>query len=286
MLLQAILFGIVLLTAWEYAGWFEPRADKIIFGYDVRPFVYRMLIPLIAWALKALGLTSLLAIQLTITGSAVGLLFSTKYLLDTFFGDRLRNFILAALSTVLFMLLFFWPAMPYDLATASFFAFSIGLLARRKMLAYFLLFPLACFNRETTLLLVFVYSVHFLWDDYKSLIPGLVYQIFIWTLVRAILIQVWEDAPGNGFSFNFMHNLELYWQYPWASLFHWAIIGLVFWLCLRDLTNKPPILQDTFLIWAPLMLVAYMLIGWSFEVRFFAELYPIVVAMLVGDRNG
>ncbi len=76
-----------MLTAKQYAQWaFQnlTRAEWIVFGLEIRPYVYRALVPFVSRVLVFLGMGPKQALTVVVVASAIGLLYGIKYLVGSF----------------------------------------------------------------------------------------------------------------------------------------------------------------------------------------------------------
>lgn len=179
------------------------------------------------------------------------------------------------------MVVFFNDCKIYDLATAAFFAWCLGFLARGQLGAYLGTFALANINRETTIFLVIVFLIYSLGrlDWRRYLVLGAL-QLGLFMATRLSIMSLFADRQGDAFLIRPLENLQLFLQSPMWSLAHWALIALVLWLCLRRWRSSHRLLQVAFLVMAPALLILYLVAGWAFEVRVFAEVFPVVWVML------
>jgi hypothetical protein len=164
----------------------------------------------------------------------------------------------------------------YDLATAAWFAFSIGLLARGKVGIYYLLFPLGCLNRETAFLMTLLFLVHFGLSHWR----GVLYQAGLFVVIRALIVIAYADLPGFSVELQPASNWQLFAEHPLLSAIHWTGFAVIAWLCVRNWSTQPVLLRQAFLVFAPALLILYLLFGVSFELRVFAELYPVAFALI------
>lgn len=192
--------------------------------------------------------------------------------------DRdLKIFFLAAAGVLVFMVVFINQCKVYDLATAAFVALGLGLMARGKLLHYLAMFAVANFNRETMFLLTMVFIVYFFWRlELKRYLMAIGCQLVIFCLARALLMIRFAANPGTVMLVRPVENLQLFLASPIGSLVHWLGFGLVLWLCLRRWKITPRLLQVAFAVMMPVLLILYLVIGWAFEIRVFAEVYPVV----------
>lgn len=88
--IRLVKFFIVLLVgliAREYANYFyyaEGGAPLIVYSLENRPYVYRVLVPWLAYALTALGLSPETALHFVIVCTAIGFLYALVYLFKSF----------------------------------------------------------------------------------------------------------------------------------------------------------------------------------------------------------
>ena len=195
----------------------------------------------------------------------------------------LREFFIAVLAVELFMFVFFLECKVYDLSTAMFFALSLGLLARGKFKGYYLLFPVACLNRETMFLLIIFFMVYYVKRlETRDWLTGVAYQGFVFVSIRLLLMAVFADNAGVPVLFRAWENLADYIKYPWRSLLFFAGVLIIVWVCMRNWHEKPVLLRTAFVVFAPVLMVLYVLFGWAFEIRVFAEVYPVMWVMVLG----
>lgn len=192
---------------------------------------------------------------------------------------NLREFALASIATVVFMALLIWAQQPYDMTTAALFALLLALLARHRYLAYYIVFPIACLNRETTILMTFVFMFHLFPDGAARWVPGVVYQLVVFVIIRIGVMWMYADNPGVPFLFRPIENVQAFLRYPVASVIHWSLFAFAAWVCLRGWDQKPLIFRRAFIVLAPSLMLLYLVFGWTFEIRVFAEIYPVVFAL-------
>lgn len=82
--LKVSLLTTVILTAQQYAHWAYQnriRAEWIVYGEEIRPYVYRALIPFLARILVFLGMGPEQALTIVVVVSAIGLVYGIQYLI-------------------------------------------------------------------------------------------------------------------------------------------------------------------------------------------------------------
>lgn len=240
------------------------QLDALIAGTADRPFVTRQLIPLLVGALAP--------DPAYYWPLAAGLVVAFMLGYGALVARLTRTPCLALTSTVL---LFLRGGFPYDAATLFFAALVLALVRGRRWGWLLLVFPLACLNRETTLLFIVplvLYHGRAGWP----VAAGLVGQ---WALVRGALALAYAANPGAAFEWHGHEHLWLWEQSP---------LGFVV------ITGVPPlVLVAAYAGWrrfdrwlracAPLPLVLYalfVLFGYPLEWRVFAEVHVVLFLMI------
>lgn len=199
-------------------------------------------------------------------------------------AEHFEDFMRACLALELFCLMGYRFAKIYDLPTVVTFALGLAFLARGKWQAYMWLFVLGCVNRETTALLTLVFAVYFFrrmsWGVWFS---GICLQGLIFVVIRIQLMWLFADKAGSAFWFQPRENLEAFLRVPWLGAVHWAVFALIIWLCVRNWQRKPVFLRTAFTVLMPVSLVLYVVLGNAFEVRVFAEVFPVAWALAFSD---
>ena len=226
------------------------------------------------------GLQADVAVILVVFLTTLGFAYSLRYLYKAFWFNLLRGELITLVGLELVFLMIVLEAKFYDMSTAFLFTLGLGLLARNKFFAFYFLYPLACLNRETTFLMTLIFVVYFFRRiNLRSLIKGIVYQVFIYIVIRLCLMAVFADVPGSPFLFRATEHMREFINLPWETLEFLGGVTLIVWLCLRNWEKKPLFLRTAFIILAPLLMMMFILFGWGFEIRVFVEIYAVVVLL-------
>lgn len=248
---------------------------------DVRPYVYRLLLPSLARGLAWItGLDPGACLLALFILSAVGLYFSLKYLYRSFWPDDRSASVVAFAGSVFFFMLIFIHGKSYDPATGMFFSLALALLARQKFGLYYLLFPLATLNRETTFLLLPLFAIL-----YRDRLAGLAYQVVVYSVLKILVMLAFADFPGEAFLFRPAAVIDEYLSDPARSLGSLAIFSLMLWLVFRRWEEKPALLRVAFLTIAPALLALHFLMGFAFEFRVLAEGMPAAFLLATAPRT-
>lgn len=191
-----------------------------------------------------------------------------------------------ALAVMACMLLFFYECKVYDLSSAMFFAFGLGLLVRRAWLRYLLVFALGCLNRETIVLLTLVFAVHY-WDrlDRKTWLTLLTLQLIIFVSLRLWLLTIFALSPGVPYWWRLTANLLIFQKDVKFMLWHLLGFGLVLSPCILRWQLQPIFIRQAFSLLLPALTVLYLIFGWVGELRVFIEAFPVIWYMTVGTAT-
>ena len=179
----------------------------------------------------------------------------------------------------------------YDFPVLFLFCLGLYFLATENWIGFFVLYPLSCFNKETTILLTVVYCLHF--TNRSSLFTKvywlrLLYQIAFFLAIRFWLTHHFEDRPGQWQEFHLWRNTSLMQSH--THLFY-ALFGI--WVVLaftlpHRWNRKPHFLRHA--IWIGFILLPLdALYGFLDELRTYYEVYPVALLLVVftiGERVG
>jgi len=174
-----------------------------------------------------------------------------------------------------------WYRVPYDIPSLFFFSACIYLILSRNFLAFYPVFVLATFNRETSIFLVLFFAICE-WESGLVLMLHLFAQVMLWIATKAYLRHLFR---ANGTVMADVHHLKsnLHFlmnpsQWPQlASIFAFMLPVIFFgfhWI--RDRRIQFAVLS-IFPLWFALMMV----VGVIIEIRVFNELSALS-ALAVG----
>jgi hypothetical protein len=285
--LDLFLVSVVAFSAYQfYYVWLAWKGfsylELVAYSLEDRPYVYRLLIPVLSRALE--GLTGIHAVYCMIflfVLSAIGLFYALRYLYTAFLEDHSYASIVSFVGCEITFLLILLGVKVYDIATAMFFALSLGLLARGKYIPYYLLFAIASLNRDTTFLLTLFFIVYFL-----NRMPrpqyffGVLYQIFAYIAVKASVMSVYAEVPGELFFFNPIGVIKGYGDQPeWFAILILSFFVVLLGMALYQRNDKPKFLRAAFMTIFPAQLVLHVFLGYPYEIRVFAEMMPVLLLL-------
>ena len=257
-------------------GWIRSIANS----QDSRPFVYRMLLPFLSrLAEKITGVDAVACLFFLIVLSGIGFYYSVRYLYTTFRDDAYTDIITFAVCEFTIILLLVSIEV-YDLASVMFFTLSLALLANRKYWLFFVIFPIATLNRETTILLTGFFALY-LWNKLprRVWIGGTLYQAIVYILIKLAVNRYFAHLPGMTFDWAWREVLIVYWhRYMLTGLILLIMLALLYFI-LKQWKKKPEFLRAAFLLIFPALVVIHLLIGQAFELRVLGEIFPVTVML-------
>jgi len=292
-LFLATAVGITYLFADAWIGLYGENnnydnANSIVSFAIERPYVYRLLVPAIARGLMLLtSLPADIALVIVIMLSGIGLFYSVRYLAMAFDKDDTRASISAILCVAITVIFCQLNGKVYDLATTMFFALLLGLLARGRLGLYYIVFPIAVLNRETTALLIPFFAIYFILyqTPRRHILAGVLYQCTVFVVIYLLVTTVFADNPGELFVWNPAEVIGMYAAYPFVTLALLTIASIALYIVFRGWIEKPAFLRIAFLCLLPIQLILHLLMGYAFEVRVFAEGFPVIVLLVYAGRK-
>jgi hypothetical protein len=162
----------------------------------------------------------------------------------------------------------------------------LALVACARWRAFVVLFPFACLNKETAILLSLVVVIRHARRPHAW--PGstfrwlLAYQVVLFLIIRGGLLYAFRNNPGTTVEMHlFDHNWQVLLHPSWMSKRLLLAVGALL-VGVSGWKRKPTFLQDALLALAPVLLVMGLTVGQVDEIRAYYEVYPVVV-LLVAD---
>lgn len=257
--------------------------DAFIRGTANKPFVFRALVPLLMRVGTAIipydpKIYASLAMYL----SLLGFIIAFRYLIHYFWSpspatDVWTLFSLPALAPLMLI-----NGHIYDLPTLFLFTLELAFLVRGRFWPFLLVYPVACLNKETTILLTAIFVV--CWyhrTQRRQFIALLIAQVATYGLIRLVLMWMFRDNAGGMVEYHLPDQIYFVLNAPVIE----AIYGLfaigVFALMLHDTAHKPWELKLAALVTLPPLAILYFIFGGPLEIRVFYEAFPIVYTLAI-----
>lgn len=283
--LFALLFSyhFAFLRAQETFVYAPASPQALAQGTAPTPYQYRVLVPAAAgWLAGATGLPLEALFRLLEFAATLALFYAVRAFLLLFTPEaRLASLFTLLLAYVLpfnFTYTFFYP---YDLPALLLTTLGLIALYRRQWPAFYALFVLATFNRETSYFLSFVFlAVSAGREAPGTIAKHLTAQAGLWLLIKGGLFLLFRHNPAQGagmFEFQFFRNLEMLAQPgTWLLLArNWGMLWV--FLLLWHGRIRSPFLRRALLAGLAQLAVLFA-VGVIEELRIYGELIPLVLA--------
>jgi hypothetical protein len=210
-------------------------------------------------------------------GCFFGLAFALRYLIRLFYDYPSFVEELAPVGGLMILPVFFkYYSYIYDPCTLFLFTLAVGLMATRRYSLFYLIFLLATFNKETSILVAALFFMQeFRVMRKSSLARHMLLQVSIWIAVRGLIMFLFRSNEGSLFEFHLLRNLELI-HSPRHLIYFILVIGVFVTLLRHGWAEKPVFLRNgLFVTLVPLILLA-LFFGWVDELRDYYEAYPFL----------
>lgn len=248
---------------------------------EVKPGVFRALIPILSQTAESItGITSVFWMGMFVVLSAVGVFYSIRYLHSTFSFEAYPDTVAFSATMVIFVITLAEMHV-YDFASGMFTALCMALIARRHFIWFYILFPIATLNRETTFLLtIFFFIYGYFYIPRLHWILGSAYQTIMYFLVRVLTLSMFADVPGSLYWSTWDHIITTYRTLYLQTFILITLIIAMLFMVFRGWKQKPEFLRIAFLVIFPLQVILHFTVGMPFEIRVFVESVPLAACLI------
>ncbi len=171
----------------------------------------------------------------------------------------------------------------YDFPLLFLFTAALALLAYGKLSWYLMVLPLVCLTKETAVLLIFFFAVHFRarTREYFGL---LAIQVAMFGIIRLVLMWIFRNNPGGDLEFHLADQIQLYAANPIFTAIWFGFWALVIALVAYQFSAKPKFLREAMLTITIPMAILYVFFALPFELRDFYEAFPVLLLLCVPPR--
>ncbi|UCH64714.1 MAG: hypothetical protein JSW63_08790 [Ignavibacterium sp.] len=208
-----------------------------------------------------------------------GFVIAVRYLFALFYDSSVM---LPNLVSILALLglptMFQYTSFLYDFPSLLLYTLGLIFLYQQDWKKFLILYPVACLNKETTILLTFIFFIFYRHklraDNFYKL---LFIQLTIFAVVKVFLFVIFKSNPGTFVEFHLLdHNLGLLAGYDLPLAF--AILGMIM-LVYYKWQEKPFFIRTTLWALVPLIFLTLFL-GYLDELRDYYEVYPTVIILI------
>jgi len=221
-----------------------------------------------------------------------GFCWAFRMLISTVYVLRAVGLDLLCIIALLGLVIFFGFGYIYDFSSLFFFTLALAYLARQKWLSYSLTFVLALLNKETAVLLFFIF-IPYAWMTLKRsrstffLLAG--GQLSALLAIRWMLTRLYSGNPGALVEIHTYESGLILQAFPGLVILLMAV-GILLAGLIAFRWNRKPILLRWSAVALPPLLILYLVFGLLTEIRVFYEAYPIVWGLTLGgflrSQNG
>jgi len=293
-------------------GYERAMFPEMVYGTAWKPFVYRTLLPTTVRAISEVipqkvhnyftekvsnsqlsilvleklkweseYITEYLVAMLLMYLSLLGFVYAFRKLFNEIYSSS-KWFINFISIVMLFALppMFQYYSYVYDFPTLFLFTLGLLFLKQRNWSYFLILFFIACFNKETTILLTLVFVIHHYKDSsiskkvYTQLIAA---QLAIFLMVKILLYFIFLNNAGGFVEFHLIDRNYLI--FNGYSLVVFVVLLTIFLGIFSRWDEKPKFLKDSLWIAIPLLILTLFL-GFFDELRDYYEVFPVIVLLI------
>ncbi|MEJ2195177.1 MAG: hypothetical protein P8X73_10025 [Ignavibacteriaceae bacterium] len=211
--------------------------------------------------------------------SLMGFTLAVRYLFTLFYDS---SALYANLVSILALLglptMFQYTSFLYDFPTLFLYTFGLILLYKQDWKNFLILYPIACFNKETTILLTIIFFIYYRprlrTDHFYKL---LLIQLTIFVIIKVLLFILFKSNLGSFIEFHLVdHNIGLLTGYNLTLAFTlFSLIILIYY----KWQEKPQFIKITLWTLVPLLILTLFL-GYLDELRDYYEVYSSVIILI------
>jgi len=250
------------------------------FLYDIteRPYVYRQLVPILSWGVRAItGVSFDTSVRIILIFAFIGMEEALRYFHRGFYHGDIKTEVYIILTSLIVAMIGMWPPHTYDALTVALFSFAFALLHRGRLMAFFLLFPIICLNRETSFLLILCFIVYtWQWLSHRQIFLLTSLSGIVYLTIRMALEWSFRTYPGYDTMFRLPSNIDTALTYPYIIISHMIIFLLILSMVHTKWIFMPRLIKNALCIFAPVLIIAYLTIGFIMEIRVFLEIVPLL----------
>lgn len=192
-------------------------------------------------------------------------------------GAPLAGDVAPAVGLLFLPLFFVYNHYVYDPSTILIWALAALFLLTKRYPLFYVMFTLAAFNKETSILLLPVFLVASYQEMRRPLLAGhLAALALIWLAAKAYVTMRFAANPGGFVEFHlFDHNLDLF-SHPLALAYFLAVAGLFAVLAASGWRETPAAVRRSLLVILAAQATLALFFGYVDELRQYYEATPFL----------
>lgn len=259
--------------------WVDPVFGfvDLISGTAYRPYVYRILVPLMVQNLgRIFPLNPVIYTSAIMFLSLLGFGFTMGSFAEFFWKSKVMARITSILALIGLIPFLARDGKIYDFSAIFLFSLGLLLMAREQWNGFFVIFLIGCINKETMVFLTLVFAIHFFRKmPSKKYWPILMGQTLVFGVIKLWITWTFRNNPGGVVEFHLFDQINGFLCLPVFLLYYvsFALCAAIFIIC--DWRKKPEFLRFAMASLLPAVLVANLFFGVPYEIRAFMDLYPV-----------
>jgi hypothetical protein len=247
--------------------WRQPLTNKVLVAFRAQP----------AYATEAAVTIILMYFSL------FGFVLAFRKLCNALYDMAPHTSIFLSSIAAIVLIIFCNYGYVYDYTTLFLFTLSFLFLIRSQWRQYLLCFAIACINKETTILLAFIFLMYY---RRRQEIPKRTFlilfsiQVIIYAFIKFCLFVIFSNNPGGNFEYYLPLHLIMFYGVPQRMIIFTIGQIAIFVGALYQWQQKPAALLHAASLAMPLC-VLYFFFGYPFEIRVFYEIYPMVLLLVL-----
>jgi hypothetical protein len=294
----------------------NPRASfpDMVTGHAFKPYVYRALVPtitrmsvsilpsamkaqvdailwrqpltskvLVAFRAQPANATEAAVTILLMYLSLFGFVLAFRKLCNTLYDMAPHTSIFLSSIAAIGLIIFCNYGYVYDYTTLFLFTLSFLFLVRSQWKQYLVSFAITCINKETTILLTFIFLMYY---GRKRELPKRTFlmlfsvQVITYSFIKLCLFVIFVNNPGGNVEYYLPLHLIMFLGVPQRMIVFTTGQLAIFVGALYQWRRKPIVLLHAASLAMPLCIL-YFFFGYPFEIRVFYEIYPMVLLLVL-----
>lgn len=274
-----ITVSVIFLWYINRFTWTDPEFQvmDMIYGRAYRPYVYRVLVPLLVRALECFYpchplIYTLIIMYLSLIAFALTIRFFVIFL----WNSKLLGEVSSILSIIALFPFLIRDGKIYDFMALFLNVLGLYFLMRKKWIGYFVVFVFGCMNKETMVLLTIIFAAgYFQKLDSREYWRLFLLQVFFFCVIKITISWIFRDNPGDVAYYQLRSHLYIITHNPYYLLVYGSFAICVAIFVILDWSQKPEFLRIAATCLIPVLVPLNLLFAKGFEIRNYLDLFPV-----------
>lgn len=255
----------------------------LIYGTAYRPYVYRVLVPILVQFLNRIfPLNPVIYALALMFLSLLGFGLTMRSFADFFWKSNATARIISILSLIGLIPFLARDGKIYDFPAIFLSGLGLLLMARQQWNWFLVIYLIGCINKETTVFLTLVFAVY----NFRRM-PARKYwtlwigQALIFGVTKLMVTWTFRNNPGGVVEFHLYDHIKGFLYLPNFLLYYGSFAVCLAILVMIDWRKKPEFLRYALASLLPAVLCANLFFGVPYEIRAFMDLYPVGFLLII-----